>query len=782
MKKILISILVLLTMFCFAACNDTNTITCQECGYENSSGVKFCSDCGASMATSNDDNESSNNGNQNNNGNNNTPCQHSYSEWREKTAANCTSTGTKERACSKCSHKETETISALGHTTTTGVCGRCNQRIGWSKEEVQEIVQVHDVYVSEINSADGVDMRISWTNTSDKTIKYIHFYVEPYNAVGDKMYCDIRDHSRYDAYVTGPCEPGHKGYYNVGETYYGNLWETCWYNSSIKTIKLTGIKIIYMDGSVVDLDNSAAQMAFAPYNVDQTVVSIGYETDVEYYSDEAAHCFYFSLKNADNLSVKADVNVDIRAVNTLGEEVYSNTLSFKTEDFFQHSFYGDKTWIASCYIYDWELLETNEDSGYWYYRIYSDDGSIDFEEKSVYTYNLPLIDWALYSTLQTHGYYFTFSNETWITLEDTYLGKTIIIDSINYEFSNSYEQGEVNLSVTLTGKNVGACENGFYISGYFVIPGTETKQFFGGRTSATQDGESFEITLTGSYIPGGDYVMEFSNRLVDENGLVYNLTEDLSAYSVSAYTHTATIISIPETFNGKTVISIALPGFLNHKTLTSVHLPKTIKEIGLGIFEGCDALKTITVDNDNPNCYSDGNCIIGRNSKIVYAGCNNSTIPNDAVEIGDWAFCGNANMESVIIPASVERIGVGAFWGCSSLKSVTIKGNNVVIDEDAFDQCISLTEIDLTGAKRLEYSAFWGCENLSEVHLDTTLEYIGSYTFANCSENGTIVINFSGTKTEWNVISKDEEWYGYSSAVTVKCTDGNVSYERLSYE
>ncbi|MBQ9162775.1 MAG: leucine-rich repeat domain-containing protein [Clostridia bacterium] len=764
MKKLLYCIcVVLLCVSLFTACNDGNDPPANN----PDSGIV--------------NNDTSNSENSNNTNSETEACQHIYGDWKTITEADCLNGGEKIRVCTKCSVAETEEINALGHTTGSSTCNRCGKYTGtWTKEEVQKIVQVHDVYVAEINSADGVDMRISWTNTSDKTIKYIHFYVEPYNSVGDKMYCDIRDHSRFDAYVTGPCEPGYKGYYNVGETYYGDKWETCWYNSSIKTIKLTGIKIIYMDGSVVDLDNSAAQMAFAPYNVDQTVASIGYETDVEYYSDEAAHCFYFSLKNADNLSVKADVNVDIHAVNTLGEEVYSNTLSFKTEDFFQHSFYGDKTWIASCYIYDWELLETNEDSGYWYYRIYSDDGSIDFEEKSVYTYNLPLIDWALYSTLQTHGYYFYFSNDTWITLEDTYLGKTIVIDSINYEFSDTYEQGEVNLSVTLTGKNIGACENGFYISGYFVIPDTDTKEFFGGRTSATQDGERFEITLTSNYIPGGDYVMEFSNRLIDTNGLVYNLTEDLNSYSVSAYEHSATSISIPETFNGKNVTSIVAPGFYNHKTLTSIHLPKTIKDIGYGIFEGCDSLKTISVDSNNPNCYSDGNCIIGRNSKTVYAGCNNSTIPNDAVEIGDWAFCGNTIMESITIPDSIERIGVGAFWGCAALKSITIKSANVVIDEDAFDQCTSLTELDLTGVKRLEYSAFWGCENLSKVYLDSTLEYIGTYVFDSCYEN--ITVYYDGTKSQWNSVNKEEDWYGTNSTVTVKCSDGDIYLDKIILE
>lgn len=65
MKKILIAILVLFTLFCFIACNESSSITCPECGYANAGGVKFCSECGASMTALNDNNQNSNN-NENN--------------------------------------------------------------------------------------------------------------------------------------------------------------------------------------------------------------------------------------------------------------------------------------------------------------------------------------------------------------------------------------------------------------------------------------------------------------------------------------------------------------------------------------------------------------------------------------------------------------------------------------------------------------------------------------------------------------------------------------------
>lgn len=377
MKRMLIVDLALLTMFCFAACSKTNTIACPKCGYENTSGVKFCSECGAAMNSSS-----------NNEQTNEESCQHSFGEWQETVSATCTNNGTKERVCSKCSYKETQNIVALGHTTTTGICSRCNQRVGWSKEELQNIVQVHDVCVDDINSAGGVDMRISWTNTSDKTIKYIHFYVVPYNAVGDQMYCDIRDYSRFDAYVTGPCEPGHQGYYKIGDIYYGNLWENCWYNNSIKTIQLVGIKIIYMDESVIDIeenDISKTIVEFSPlkegYGID--------EAFLEYYQDDENHRFYWAIDYL-GVSVRPNVNIDVRIVNNNGVEVFYGEYYATSEKFTEISISGAKKWMIATSVYDYEIEARDVAYGTFYYHIYSDDGTIDLGEQSLSIDNLPI--------------------------------------------------------------------------------------------------------------------------------------------------------------------------------------------------------------------------------------------------------------------------------------------------------------------------------------------------------------------------------------------------------
>ncbi|MBQ7335565.1 MAG: hypothetical protein IJW92_03725 [Clostridia bacterium] len=180
----------------------------------------------------------------------------------------CTETGlTEGKKCSTCYEiiVEQEIVSALGHTSTTGVCTRCNKRTGWTKSEVQKIIQIRSVYVDDINSAGGVDMRIQWTNTSSKTIKDIRFTAEPYNAVGDRVPCEIRGYDNFIGKCTGPFEPGYTSwwYWEYDNTYNGgSLWSNCWYNNTVKKIRITQINIEYMDGTTEIISNEYTDYAF----------------------------------------------------------------------------------------------------------------------------------------------------------------------------------------------------------------------------------------------------------------------------------------------------------------------------------------------------------------------------------------------------------------------------------------------------------------------------------------------------------------------------------------
>ena len=79
--------------------------------------------------------------------------------------------------------------------------------------------------VSWPNSAGGVNFVPAYTNTSDKTIKYITAVAQAYNGVGDTVRGQIRRSSNHTTRYTGPLRPDAKTSVLTAEN--------AWYNSSI---------------------------------------------------------------------------------------------------------------------------------------------------------------------------------------------------------------------------------------------------------------------------------------------------------------------------------------------------------------------------------------------------------------------------------------------------------------------------------------------------------------------------------------------------------------------
>lgn len=114
-------------------------------------------------------------------------------------------------------------------------------------EEIKSSVKVTKVWTASPNSAGGVDLYINWKNLSDKVIKYAYFTVVPYNSVNDTVTCTIRHYSSFTAQDEGPYS---KGQGTSGTGYY---WENAWYNHSIRGAKLQSVRIVYMDGTSLDI-------------------------------------------------------------------------------------------------------------------------------------------------------------------------------------------------------------------------------------------------------------------------------------------------------------------------------------------------------------------------------------------------------------------------------------------------------------------------------------------------------------------------------------------------
>ncbi len=110
-------------------------------------------------------------------------------------------------------------------------------------------------------------------------------------------------------------------------------------------------------------------------------------------------------------------------------------------------------------------------------------------------------------------------------------------------------------------------------------------------------------------------------------------------------------------------------------------------------------------------------------------------IPDGVTGIGDFAFDGRTNLESVAIPEGVVSIGNRAFYACTSLESVTISESVTMIATNAFSHCTKLENVSFGENSRLAdigESAFLDCRNLTSITIPASVTNIDDRAFSGC--------------------------------------------------
>lgn len=144
-------------------------------------------------------------------------------------------------------------------------------------QKASKYLVIHNSELLPPNSASGCDFSLYYTNTSTKTIKYLDWKGNAYNAVNDIVSCDVRNTSLLQGRETGPVAPDQEG---------GGKWETIIYNWSAKELRLTGITITYTDGTKVSLSGKEiAAIKGAPFlhmtYGQQSLIEINAKTEIE---------------------------------------------------------------------------------------------------------------------------------------------------------------------------------------------------------------------------------------------------------------------------------------------------------------------------------------------------------------------------------------------------------------------------------------------------------------------------------------------------------------------
>ncbi len=164
------------------------------------------------------------------------------------------------------------------------------------------------------------------------------------------------------------------------------------------------------------------------------------------------------------------------------------------------------------------------------------------------------------------------------------------------------------------------------------------------------------------------------------------------------------------------------------------------------------------------------------------------------VSIGNAAFFGWSDLETITIPGTVTRIGDGAFAFCSSLKSIVIPDSVTDIGEEVFKGCSGLENVTFPeGMTVLKGNMFELGAFSTTVKFGPNLEVIEDRAFDGSATiyvgkslkkiyytafNGSGSIVFDGTMEEWMQIERlegeREEGESEFYSLFIHCTDGTM--------
>ena len=214
--------------------------------------------------------------------------------------------------------------------------------------------------------------------------------------------------------------------------------------------------------------------------------------------------------------------------------------------------------------------------------------------------------------------------------------------------------------------------------------------------------------------------------------------------------------------------------------LKNLNVVSSVKVEGEGDGAGSTNESSFIMDTDTygfefPNCVTgvvlpNGMTIIrsveGKSLFYGYPNLQTIVIPESVTSIGDHAFNNCKSLTSVIIPEGVTTIDKYAFHYCKSLTSITIPSSITSIGDYAFAYCTSLRSVTISGSvTSIRVHTFSNCSRLTSITIPSSVTFISDYAFNYCSSLTTI--NYTGTKEQWNAISKGSNWKYGTYAVNV---------------
>ena len=178
-----------------------------------------------------------------------------------------------------------------------------------------------------------------------------------------------------------------------------------------------------------------------------------------------------------------------------------------------------------------------------------------------------------------------------------------------------------------------------------------------------------ELGRAVDYEPGGSF-----STYDNEDGTV----------DIVGYNGNSSVVNIPPTIAGKTVVKIGNNAFRKNETITKVTIPSTVTEVEVGAFSKTPNLTQVKISKNLTN-------LCGR--AFEESGLAEITIPAGVQTLTDSCFAYNPNLVTVNMTEGLEEIGNNVFANCTSLKTVFLPEGLTKLSGAAFNGCTSLESV-----------------------------------------------------------------------------------------
>lgn len=208
--------------------------------------------------------------------------------------------------------------------------------------------------------------------------------------------------------------------------------------------------------------------------------------------------------------------------------------------------------------------------------------------------------------------------------------------------------------------------------------------------------------------------------------------------SIGAYAYVQSGIS-GNLVISENISSIGDKAFALCSKITSVTVPATTA-LGTSVFAGCSGLVQATLGHDTvPNyCFSSCDAL------------ETITLTADNITLGDHCFDSCSSLKTLKGSEKISVIGKASFAYCKALETLDAS-NTVQINENAFENCSGLTLLILSDKlERIGDFAFSGCHGFVTLDIPASVQYVGTYCFANWTSSQTINMLYGVSTINWH--------------------------------